>query len=103
MDKFFNSVGQFFTFLIAVTLMPIINGFVLQQLWIWFITPLFGYLQPTLPQTIGLMVIISFIRFKPLDEIEGESHWKRLGKSLVIVISKGLLALTIGYIVTLFL
>jgi hypothetical protein len=53
-----------FTALIGATIFLVFKSTILMLFWQWFITPVFGLIPISFLQSLGLMVIIDFLRFK---------------------------------------
>lgn len=85
--------------LIMLLLMPvtfIINGFVLRQLWEWFIVPTFDLPLFSIPIAIGIGAFISYTTHQYSDVEVDWNCWS------YCCIAKPLTYLLVGYIVTLF-
>jgi hypothetical protein len=55
-----------------------INGFMLSIMWGWFIVPTFNLPKITVPVAIGMMLMVSFVSYKPegmKKEYKEEGQW----------------------------
>lgn len=97
MEKF----GKFMVITLIMIISPIINGFVLSKLWLWFIVPIFQIRQISLIEAIGLVCFISFIAAKKV-KTEQDKFWQELGENVAFLIFSCIFALGGGWIITLF-
>jgi len=73
-----NKNGLFSMLLISVFITAIqlaLTGFVLSQLWAWFIVPVFHVSELTVAQAIGVALVAGFVTHKP-DLSEGDEARK---------------------------
>ena len=87
-----------FIILLSIPLV-ILNGFVIQTLWGWFISDFFGIKALTLPIAIGLAIFINLFKSK-LEK--GFETLKDYLATLFYMILNPVIALILGYIVHLF-
>lgn len=88
-----------FCFAVTIALLStLIGGFVFLQLYGWFIASTFHAPVITLPQALGVMLVISYLKIKPVKDSEPFSI-EKLGKDFIQVVVIGLLALGIGYLI----
>ena len=80
--------------LIAVS--SLLNGFVLSILWGWFIVPLFGLPQLSLPYAIGIGMVVSFLTYQHVDSGKSENA---LATLVGLIIARPALTLLLGWIV----
>lgn len=81
--------------ILTVTALTVLNGFVLSQMWAWFVVPLFGLPALTIPYAIGLSMVFSlFTHRKPDMNKDKKAAWGELG---MMVVGR-LLVLAIGYV-----
>lgn len=92
-------------FIVAVIAGAITNGWALTMLWSWFIVPVFGLPILSLPQAIGVAMVITFLTKHAIRENKGKDKdiWIVIGEVLGAVIAIPIFVVCIGYIVTLFL
>lgn len=84
--------------LIGMVVNAIVRGFVFKQFWLWFIIPVF-HIQPiSIPQSIGLMLIVGLVTTSGKDEDES-SIGDMLLKTTIQGIGVSLFILLIGYVV----
>ena len=93
-----ENFGKFMAVVLSMTISPIINGFVLSKLWLWFIVPIFGFAELSVIQCIGLLVVVMFIGSK-YNEKAGEDFWETLGKKIIFMFITAGYTLFIGWIV----
>lgn len=88
--------------------MAILNGFVLSILWGWFIVPVFHLAVLSIPQAIGLGMIVAFLTYRYEEKDDNTKLDKKLGKKYInnfdwsVVLLRYPLVLIFGYIVHLF-
>jgi len=82
---------------ITIALLIAIRGLLICKLWVWFIVPVFALPILSLPQAIGLSIVIGLLTLHSMPE-----NTKSLGKTLVTPIIYYALVLLTGYIVHLF-
>jgi hypothetical protein len=83
-------------FIILYTVLAVINGFVFSMLWGWFVAPVFGLKLLSIPESVGLMIIITM----PFAAVAKEADKTKL---LLISFLNPVLILLTGYVVSLFL
>jgi putative Mn2+ efflux pump MntP len=84
-------------FLVIVS--TIFNGFALAQLWEWFITTTFAIKAITIPQAIGLSMVIGFITGNYNTESNDKDDTEKWIKAIVLAILKPTFALVFGWII----
>jgi hypothetical protein len=90
------------TFLLSPVLY-ILDGIVLRQLWLWFVVPLFEVPALSIPQAIGLGVIVGYLTHQDrYTKREGDEMLTALIYGILSGIMTPLIGLLIGWIVTLF-
>jgi hypothetical protein len=97
------AIISFIGFIAVSLLSHILNGFALTVLWGWFIVPVFGLPVLAIVPAIGLALVAGFLTHQVVKTPTGESLSDTLVKCLTISLSKPILFLLIGWIVTLFL
>lgn len=101
----FGCFGIGIAFILLLVLSAIINGFVLSILWSWFIVPLFGLPTLTIPQAIGISMIVSYLtRHSVLSGNEKQREWLDVISDLISwVIAYPLFVLFTAWVVVQFL
>lgn len=90
-------ISLIFLFLFVISIY-LLNGFVLMNLWNWFVVPVCVFVKKiSLIQAIGVYSLISFLVAKRIDN--KKDAWKAIGFAYIAPI----LSLIFGYIITLFL
>jgi putative Mn2+ efflux pump MntP len=92
-------IQSFYQILIAIVFAipsSLLSGFVLTQLWGWFIAPTFNLPSLNLLLAVGFMHTISFIRAKYEKPVE-EDFYKHFTTLIVFSIMTSLLAWGLGY------
>ena len=89
------------TVLLVMIIMPIISGFALMKLWLWFIAPIFDMQPLRIPEAIGLMFVFMFIQHGK-DEKSDKSFWDQLLSKIGEFIGKVIFVLLASWIVQLF-
>ena len=98
-----ENFGKFMTIVLVMIISPIIKGFVLAKLWLWFIVPVFQVHQLRLVEAIGIMFLIDFLLVKRIRETNNEKFWEELGKNIMFVVLSAIFVLLSSWVVTLFL
>jgi len=91
--------------LLLLLISPIIilaNGFVFQHLWNWFIVPFVGLPSFTLLAAIGVSMTISFVTHQFISSNNGKEASEVFSEAIAYIITKPLMALLVGWIITLF-
>ena len=83
-----------FTALIGATIFLVFKSTILMLFWQWFITPVFGLIPICFLQSLGLMVIIDFLRFKK-EKKESVPTWV----FIIDVVMNLLILLTLGFLI----
>lgn len=73
----------------------ILKGFVISQLWLWFIVPVFGLVSLTIPQAIGMALVIAIVT-------KDSAPHKYTTQESIIGFFSPLVTLAIGYVLTFF-
>jgi hypothetical protein len=89
--------GVLFILFVIMPLSVIFSGYVITVLWDWFIVTTFAMKALTIPQALGLSLIISYLTLHQIQK--DERDWS---EKLGIAIAKPLVYLLIGWIVHLF-
>ena len=88
----------------VVGLSAIWRGYALAILWAWFAVPIFLLPELSIPQAIGVLMMISFATHQTIENPNDKrSEEDRLGKAMIRAALEPLFALAIGWVVTLFL
>jgi hypothetical protein len=77
-----------------------LNGWVLTMLWGWFVSPLFGLPPLSIPQAIGLCLVVSMMVGTSRASKDSDKDWTNL---LAVGVGTPLLVLAMGWIVAGFL
>lgn len=73
----------------------VVNGFVLVHLWGWFFVPVLGLPLLSIPQAVGISLVVSFLTHQAHVEKENPDGVKVLTSAFL----RPLLALLIGWVV----
>jgi hypothetical protein len=93
---------KFMVVILTFILASIISGFVVVELWQWFIVPTFDMQPLRIVEAIGIMLLISFIRAKPDYNVNKETFFEKLIKGWAFLLFLSLSMLAFGWIVSLF-
>ncbi len=90
-----NTLAQGISILVLFIVSPIINGWVLSKIWLWFIVHSFNAPVISIPEAIGLMILIGFFKGKEVDdEYETKSLWEKIAYLFIrVVVKSGFLLL----------
>lgn len=81
----------------------VLNGWALTILWSWFVVPVFGLPEFSIPVAIGVSMTASFLTHQRIDNSMGGKDSKEvLIEAFTDSLIKPFMFLGIGYIVTLF-
>lgn len=84
--------------LIIVTYL--INGFVLSKMWLWFIVTTFGAPVLTVPQAIGVGMIVSFLTYRATPKNkDSNSEWSQIIIDILSAMIAPFVTLLIAWIV----
>lgn len=97
-----EAFGKFMATLILLIISAIISGFVLSKLWMLFISSTFSLPVLSIPQAIGITIIIEYLRYRKPRESE-KFNFKETTSEILSSIIRAIIILGIGYIVALFL
>ena len=97
-----KAVGYTVTFLVAMILSSLINGYGLSVIWLWFMVTTFGLPELTIPAAIGVSLVVSFLTYNESSESNGKGVLELLGEMLVKVIGKTLVIILVGWFVVQF-
>ena len=95
-----ENFGKFMILLISLIISPIINGYVLVQLWEWFIVSTFDVQPLQLVNGIGILILINFIYAK--KSTTTDDVWQELLEAMSFLFVLAAFTLFSGWIVTLF-
>ena len=96
-------LGKIFSVILMQIYQMFAYGFVFMKLYNWFIPKIFNVGEISLVLSMGLLVVVSFLKYKYEDDKEPETEFaKQLLKSFLIVTIAAPMFLLLGYIVYLF-
>jgi hypothetical protein len=93
--------GKFCLGVLILFLSAIVSGFVFMTLWGWFIIPKFTLPDVNLAESIGLMIFVSFLKYKSKDGTKDDKPFvKDILESFAKQIVLGSFVLLFGWIIT---
>lgn len=96
-------VGYVTVGLVALVLGVVFSGYALSVLWSWFASPIFGLAELSVPEAIGVALIVSFLaREQPEENKESKQFSEILGRIFATSIMRPLGAIFAGWIITFF-
>ncbi len=100
-----SCLGLWATFSAAIIIGSVVNGWALTILWGWFIAPIFGLPILTIPQAIGVGMVVTFFTKHAIrtKETEPKDFTTALRETLITIIFTPAFTVGMGYIVSLFL
>ena len=100
-----ENFGKFITIVLALIISPIISGFVLSKLWLWFIVSTFNANPIRIVEAIGIMFLINYIlsQSKALENKSEDNFWNKFIMAIFATIITSAFVLLAGWIVKLFL
>lgn len=87
--------------LLITPLSWVLNGWVLTQLWQWFITPLLGIRAISIPEAIGFSIVVGYLTRRSNCPYKKRSHKEiaiDLMVSILMTFVSPLISLAIGYV-----
>ena len=107
MNKSDKNVASCFIGIGAAALIPLliiitylINGFVLSKMWLWFIVTTFGAPVLTVPQAIGVGMIVSFLTYRATPKNkDSNSEWSQIIIDILSAMISPFVTLLIAWIV----
>jgi hypothetical protein len=98
-----KAIGIITVTLVLMVCSTLLNGWAFSLLWEWFVSPL-GYPVLTIPQAIGLSLVISYATHQyQKDENKDKSFSEVLAWGVSLAIVKPMMSLGIGLIIKSFL
>ena len=97
-----ENFGKFMTVVLAMIISPIINGFVITKLWLWFVVPTFEANPLRVVEAIGLMFLINYIKAKRDNEADKDKFWEQFATNIIFMFLMAGFALLSGWIVQMF-
>lgn len=95
-------IGWVVSFIIASTCSYILKGYSLSILWGWFVVGTFQLPPLNIPTAIGISLIVSYLTVQPSIKDDERDAKEIFIKGTIVSITYPILALFIGWIVTLF-
>lgn len=80
-------VGMGVMTVVMIVLSAIVNGYVFSQLWAWFVVATFGLTAITIPQAIGLAMVIGWFK-TGLKQDESLNEFKGFTKLVYLFITQ---------------
>lgn len=97
-------IGLSTSFILLVFTSSILSGYVLSIFWAWFVSPIFGIENISIPEAIGISLIISYLtRQTNQCAKEDKELNERIIELFATALAKPLAALAMGWIIKLFL
>jgi len=97
-----ENFGKFMTVVLAMLISPIIKGFVITKLWLWFIVPTFEANPLRVVEAIGLMFLINYVKAKRDKEADKDKFWEQFATNMIYLILMAGFFLLSGWIVKMF-
>lgn len=97
-----ENFGKFMTIILAMIISPIISGFVIMKLWLWFIVPIFEINPLRIVEAIGLMFFVNYLKIKRYEEEDRDRFWEKFKANVLYTILMAGFALFTGWLVNLF-
>lgn len=100
-----ENFGKFMAIVLILIINPIVGGFVLSKLWLWFIVPIFQMEPLRVVEAIGILLIIGFLKFKrdKVEEALNQNFWAALGEDFIYALLTAGMFFLFGWIVSCFL
>ena len=97
-----ENFGKFMAFVFFTLIGTVIQGFVFSKLWLWFIVSTFQMQPIRIIESVGILLLIGFIRAKRKD-VTNEDFWGIFILDLVFLVLISVTVLIFGWIFKLFL
>lgn len=98
--KVFNVICSF---LVMLVLSTVLNGYVLTNLWNWFVVDTFNAPSLALSEAIGVVLVVSFLTRDDAAHSENDKDISNaVIKASALAVTRPILALLMGWIITLF-
>lgn len=89
--------------LLSMVVSPIINGYVLMKLWMWFIVPTFETQPLRMVEAVGLMILTNYLKSTyTKNEVKDNESWETFNHILIFTIVYSILVLFSGWVVSCF-
>ena len=98
-----ENLGKFTQLSFALTIGPVINGFVFARLWEWFAVPVFHVQMLSIAQSIGIVLLISYTHPGRRKIDKEVNFWEKLNSDLSNSMITAIVALLLGWVVKFFL
>lgn len=101
-EKVLSCLGLLAGLVGVIIVASILNGWAISVLWLWFVAPLFGLPVLTIPQAIGLSLVIGMFTSRYRDQDDAKDKTGRIVNSLVLAVFMPVFAVVIGSVVKMF-
>lgn len=81
--------------------LSVANGWALSILWGWFIVPIFGLPELSIPAAIGIAMIVNYMTYQEPGHADDRTSDDKV-KAFIVLCLRPLFAVFIGFIVKLF-
>lgn len=102
-EKVLECIGLWAAILAGLLVSISMNGYVLTVFWRWFLLPIFQLPDLSFPQGTGIALLIVFLTRQTMPSADDKEWLEIIGGFVGTAIFWPLLAVLLGYIVTLFL
>ena len=102
MKTFFMLLGALLLIPTLIVIGTLINGCVLSVIWDWFMVPIFGLTALSIPEAIGVSMVVTHLTFKHKTDNREKTEKEKKADTIdayVHFIGYPLLVLVLGYIV----
>lgn len=95
-------IGAITVFALLVVFEMLLSGWTISVLWAWFVVTTFKTAALTIPQSIGLALIVSYLTKQYQNNKTEDNAADAFAKAFFLILFKAVFALSIGWVVTLF-
>jgi len=94
-------VGTAVMTIVMIVLSAIVNGYVFSQLWAWFVVATFGLTAITIPQAIGLAMVVGWFKtgLKQDDSLDEYKGFNKLVAMFIAQVFTAIITLIVASIV----
>ena len=100
--KYLAVLGAIAGFALLVLLEMCLSSYVISVLWLWFIVATFNVAALSIPQSIGLALLVGYLTKQYQQNEKDEDAAEAIVRAIFLIILKASFALTVGWVVTLF-
>ena len=94
-----KAIGYFFSFMTVIVFNVVFSGYAFSVLWEWFVVSTFNLPGISIPQAIGLGLIVSFLAKDYMEDEKKKEPFEILAKGFALGVCRPFFAIATGWIV----